>query len=113
MSMGGRKMGIHDERHVDRMIETAMKALEASCVTHTQSQSRREKRTATVALMRASLHFSPLVGYSILRDKSFKRMTDADWDLIHRVHVRGTYKCTKAAWETMRTQNYGRYKQPE
>ena len=45
---------------------------------------------------------------SILRDKSFKRMTDTDWDLIHRVHVRGTYKCTKAAWDIMRNQNYGR-----
>lgn len=44
----------------------------------------------------------------ILRDKSFKRMTDTDWDLIHRVHVRGTYKCTKAAWDIMRKQNYGR-----
>ena len=35
-------------------------------------------------------------------------MTDTDWDLIHRVHVRGTYKCTKAAWDIMRNQNYGR-----
>lgn len=31
----------------------------------------------------------------ILRDVSFKNMTDADWDLIMRVHVRGAYKvCT-------------------
>lgn len=44
----------------------------------------------------------------ILRDKSFKRMTDEDWDIIHKVHVRGTYKVTKAAWEIMRQQNYGR-----
>lgn len=28
----------------------------------------------------------------ILRDKSFIRMTDNDWDLVHRVHLRGTYK---------------------
>lgn len=28
----------------------------------------------------------------ILRDKSFIRMTDQDWDLVHRVHLRGTYK---------------------
>lgn len=28
----------------------------------------------------------------ILRDKSFARITDADWDLVHRVHLRGTYK---------------------
>jgi len=44
----------------------------------------------------------------ILRDKSFQRATDEDWDLIQRVHVRGTYKVTKAAWDLMQQQNYGR-----
>ena len=28
----------------------------------------------------------------ILRDVSFKNMTDNDWDLVIRVHVRGTFK---------------------
>lgn len=28
----------------------------------------------------------------ILRDVSFKNMTDADWDLIIKVHVKGAYK---------------------
>ena len=28
----------------------------------------------------------------ILRDVSFKNMTDADWDLIITVHVKGAYK---------------------
>ncbi len=28
----------------------------------------------------------------ILRDISFKNMSDADWDLIMNVHVRGAYK---------------------
>ncbi|KAI8055435.1 hypothetical protein BDF22DRAFT_618267 [Syncephalis plumigaleata] len=44
----------------------------------------------------------------ILRDKSFNRMTDADWDLVQEVHVRGSYKVTKAAWELMRKQKFGR-----
>ncbi|KAH6562464.1 hypothetical protein BASA62_009140 [Batrachochytrium salamandrivorans] len=44
----------------------------------------------------------------ILRDKSFSRMTDADWDLIQTVHVKGAYKVTKAAWEHMLKQGYGR-----
>jgi multifunctional beta-oxidation protein len=44
----------------------------------------------------------------ILRDKSFVRMTDADWDLVQRVHLRGTYKVTKAAWPYMVKQKYGR-----
>ncbi|KAJ3415362.1 hypothetical protein HDV05_005099 [Chytridiales sp. JEL 0842] len=44
----------------------------------------------------------------ILRDKSFARMEDADWDLIHKVHVYGSYKVTKAAWDIFQKQGYGR-----
>jgi 3-hydroxyacyl-CoA dehydrogenase/3a,7a,12a-trihydroxy-5b-cholest-24-enoyl-CoA hydratase len=44
----------------------------------------------------------------ILRDKSFKNMTDADWDIIFRVHNYGAYKVTKAAWPIMNEQGYGR-----
>lgn len=46
----------------------------------------------------------------ILRDKSFSKMTDSDWSQVHRVHVRGAYKLTKAAWPVFKKQNYGRYK---
>lgn len=44
----------------------------------------------------------------ILRDVSFKNMTDADWDLIMKVHVKGAYKCARAAWPYFRKQKYGR-----
>ena len=44
----------------------------------------------------------------ILRDKSFVKMEDADWDLVYRVHVEGAYKVTHAAWPYLREQNYGR-----
>ncbi|KAL1954430.1 hypothetical protein VTO42DRAFT_1200 [Malbranchea cinnamomea] len=44
----------------------------------------------------------------ILRDISFKNMKDIDWDLIQKVHVFGSYKCTKAAWPHFRKQKYGR-----
>lgn len=44
----------------------------------------------------------------ILRDVSFAKMTDDDWDKIMQVHLRGTYSVTKAAWPYMREQNYGR-----
>jgi 3-hydroxyacyl-CoA dehydrogenase/3a,7a,12a-trihydroxy-5b-cholest-24-enoyl-CoA hydratase len=43
----------------------------------------------------------------ILRDTSFQKMTDEDWDLIYRVHVLGAHKVT-AAWPHMRDQKYGR-----
>lgn len=44
----------------------------------------------------------------ILRDVSFQKMTQDDWDLVYRVHVLGSMRVTKAAWETMREQQYGR-----
>jgi NAD(P)-dependent dehydrogenase (short-subunit alcohol dehydrogenase family) len=44
----------------------------------------------------------------ILRDVSFVKMTDADWDIIYKVHVRGAYKVTKAAWPHMLEKGYGR-----
>ncbi|GMT36269.1 hypothetical protein PFISCL1PPCAC_27566, partial [Pristionchus fissidentatus] len=44
----------------------------------------------------------------ILRDISFVNMKDVDWDLIFKVHVKGAYSVTKAAWPYMRDQKYGR-----
>lgn len=44
----------------------------------------------------------------ILRDVSFKNMTDQDWDLVVKVHVKGSYKCARAAWPHFRRQKYGR-----
>jgi NAD(P)-dependent dehydrogenase (short-subunit alcohol dehydrogenase family) len=44
----------------------------------------------------------------ILRDKSFSKMELADFTKVVDVHLMGAVKPIKAAWEIMRTQNYGR-----
>src|SRR5213079_281600 len=44
----------------------------------------------------------------ILRDVSFAKMTQQDWDLIYKVHVLGSFRCTHAAWPIMRDAGYGR-----
>ncbi len=44
----------------------------------------------------------------ILRDKAFANMDDKLWDDILAVHLRGTYKVTKAAYPYMVKQKYGR-----
>ena len=44
----------------------------------------------------------------ILRDKSFMKMTEEDWDIIIAVHLKGTYNVTKAAFPLMREKGYGR-----
>jgi len=44
----------------------------------------------------------------ILRDKAFINMDDKMWDQVMSVHLRGTYKVTKAAWPYFLKQKYGR-----
>ncbi len=44
----------------------------------------------------------------ILRDKTFVKMDVADFDLVMQVHLMGSVNCTKAVWEIMREQSYGR-----
>jgi 3-hydroxyacyl-CoA dehydrogenase/3a,7a,12a-trihydroxy-5b-cholest-24-enoyl-CoA hydratase len=44
----------------------------------------------------------------ILRDTSFQKMTEQDWELIYRVHVLGAFRVTHAAWPHMREAGYGR-----
>ena len=44
----------------------------------------------------------------ILRDKSFTKMSLEEFRLVIDVHLMGAFNCTKAVWETMREQKYGR-----
>lgn len=44
----------------------------------------------------------------ILRDKTFAKLTPADFAQVLAVHLTGSFHCTKAVWEIMRAQGYGR-----
>lgn len=44
----------------------------------------------------------------ILRDISFQKMTQEDWDKVLHVHLFGSYSVSKAAWPYLRDQGYGR-----
>jgi len=44
----------------------------------------------------------------ILRDRTFAKMDPSDFELVVRVHLLGSAFATKAVWETMREQGYGR-----
>lgn len=44
----------------------------------------------------------------ILRDRILWNMTDEDWDLVIKVHLYGTFYCTRNACRVMREQRYGR-----
>ena len=44
----------------------------------------------------------------ILRDKTFKKMTLDEWDIVVNVHLNGSAYVTHAAWPYMYEQRYGR-----
>ncbi len=44
----------------------------------------------------------------ILRDKTFKKMTLDDFQLVVDVHLMGSVNCTRFVWEKMLAQGYGR-----
>ncbi|OAJ51632.1 3-oxoacyl-ACP reductase [Paraburkholderia ginsengiterrae] len=44
----------------------------------------------------------------ILRDKSFSKMDMAEFRMVLDVHLMGSAHCSKAVWDIMREQNYGR-----
>lgn len=44
----------------------------------------------------------------ILRDKSFLKMTEEEWDLVIAVHLKGAFCVTQPAVKVMKEKNYGR-----
>jgi NAD(P)-dependent dehydrogenase (short-subunit alcohol dehydrogenase family) len=44
----------------------------------------------------------------ILRDVTFHKMEEQQWDAVLKVHLYGTYHVTRAAWPLMRENAYGR-----
>ncbi|MBU3915928.1 SDR family NAD(P)-dependent oxidoreductase, partial [bacterium] len=44
----------------------------------------------------------------ILRDKSFLKMTEEEWDLVIAVHLKGSFCVTQPAVKLMKEKNYGR-----
>ena len=44
----------------------------------------------------------------ILRDKSFGKMEMDNWNMVVDVHLNGSANCSRAVWNQMKEQNYGR-----
>ncbi len=70
------------------------------------------KREDAAAMVKAAVdNFGKLdiciCNAGILRDKSFKNMTDDMWDIVVDVHLKGTYLVTKAAYDHMVDQGTG------
>jgi NAD(P)-dependent dehydrogenase (short-subunit alcohol dehydrogenase family) len=44
----------------------------------------------------------------VLRDNSMVKVTENDWDVIMNSHLKTTFSCSRAVWNLMRNQKYGR-----
>lgn len=45
---------------------------------------------------------------TLLGDKSFKKMSDQEWDIITAIHLKGAFECSKAVWPIFRKQKVRR-----
>lgn len=87
---------------VQRICETGGKAVADY---HSVEQGEAIVKTALDAFGRIDILIN---NAGILRDKSLLKMTEADWDIIQQVHLRGSFLVTRAAWPHMRERGYGR-----
>ncbi|MEM7077195.1 MAG: SDR family NAD(P)-dependent oxidoreductase, partial [Pseudomonadota bacterium] len=87
-----------------------IEAMGGSAIANKASVSDREGAASIVAdAVNAFGRLDILVNNAgILRDKSFKKMTLDEWDLVLDVHLTGTAYVTHAAWPIMNEQGYGR-----
>jgi len=105
--LGGGAFGVGADNSVAQQVVDQIKAAGGEAVANTDSVEDGGKIVACA--MDAFGRVDVVVNNAgILRDASFAKMTDDDWDLIYRVHLLGSMRVTRAAWPHMREAAYGR-----
>ncbi len=105
--LGGASSGGGSDRSVAQEVVNEIKAGGGDAVANADSVESGEKVVACA--MDTFGRVDVVVNNAgILRDSSFAKMTDEDWDLIYRVHLLGSMRVTRAAWPHMRQSSYGR-----
>lgn len=105
--LGGSHSGSGASTRAADVVVEELRALGASAEANYNSVEDGDKiiETAIQAFGRVDILIN---NAGILRDVSFAKMTQNDWDLINTVHLKGVYKCTKAAWPHMIQHGFGR-----
>jgi len=105
--LGGTASGNGSSESVAQRVVAEIQALGGEAVANTDSVELGERiiETAMDAFGRVDVVVN---NAGFLRDISFAKMTDDDWDAMYRVHLLGGYRVTRAAWHHMREASYGR-----
>ncbi len=95
-----------DSRAADLVVDEIMEA-GGTAVANYDSVTEGEKviETALDAFGRVDILIN---NAGILRDRSFAKMSEDDWQAVYNVHLFGSFKTARAAWPHMRQQNFGR-----
>ena len=90
----------------DQMVEE-LKKLGAQAIASYDSVEHGERiiKTAIDAFGRVDVVIN---NAGILKDVSMFKMTEEDWDLMLKVHLKGSFSVSRAAWKHMRDQKFGR-----
>ncbi|MDY6935223.1 MAG: SDR family oxidoreductase [Spirochaetota bacterium] len=108
--MGGSVDGTGQEKSPADLVVDEIKAAGGEAVAdyngvHTSEGGKGIIETATKAFGKVDILVN---NAGILRDITFQKMGDEQWDSVLKVHLYGTYYPTKAVWPIMRENKYGR-----
>lgn len=107
--LGGSRDGTGSSDAAERVVEE-IRSAGGTAIADAGSVTDYEQMAAMVARARAQwggVHIL-INNAGVLRDKSFAKMAPADFRFVVDVHLIGSANCTKAVWEGMREQDYGR-----
>lgn len=107
--LGGSVDGAGQSDAADSVV-AEIKAMGGAAVANKDSVSDKEgaKRIVETAVAEFGTVDIVVNNAGILRDKSFKKMTLEEWDLVINVHLNGSAYVTWHAWPIMYEKNYGR-----
>lgn len=108
--LGGARDGTGTPTSAAQSVAEEINALGGAAIANGCSVTDEEGVTGMVAEARAKWGRVDILvnNAGILRDKSFAKMSIADFRQVVEVHLMGSVIATKAVWDVMREQNYGR-----
>ncbi len=108
--LGGSRDGMGSDDSAANKVVAEIKALGGEAVANYDSVATREGGENIVnAAISAFGRVDILINNAgILRDKTFTKMDEENWDAVMNVHLKGAYFVTRPAFENMKSNGYGR-----